>query len=471
MNTIPAALEGEGPTIGFSTQEAEERRSVGLEVEGSLPEWLVGTLLRTGPAKFEIGGRRVRHWFDGLAMLHSFSLSGGEVRYASRFLQSRAYRAARERGEIAYSEFATDPCRRFFSRVQALFSPEAFTDNGNVNVAALGERMLAMSETPMPVEFDRSTLATQGHPYSAPGHFSTAHPHYDRYTGALINYAVRLGPLSSYRFFSLEPGSEGPETIASWPVARPAYMHSFALTENYLVLAEFPFTVNPTAMLLRGRPYIENFRWAPERGTRFHVVERRGGRVRGGFRAPARFAFHHVNAFEEADRIVCDVAAFEDPSAIEWLYLERLRETPSVPRATMTRFSLNLSAETVAMEELSEANIELPQINYERCNGSPYRYAWGVGVGDSGFFDHIVKVDASSGEASYWEAPGAYPGEPVFVAAPGKGGEDQGVLLSLLLEPAERRSALAVIDAASMRELARAPAPSLIPFGFHGRFV
>jgi len=37
-----------------------------LALRGELPRWLSGSLLRTGPAKFEVGEQRMRHWFDGL---------------------------------------------------------------------------------------------------------------------------------------------------------------------------------------------------------------------------------------------------------------------------------------------------------------------------------------------------------------------------------------------------------------------
>ena len=109
---------------GFDSLE-EETRLDGLPIQGRLPAWLQGSLIRTGPAKWEVGDRAMNHWFDGLAMLHRFSFAGGEVSYASRFLETRAYRAARDRGEIAYSEFATDPCRSLFKRVSAMFSPQA----------------------------------------------------------------------------------------------------------------------------------------------------------------------------------------------------------------------------------------------------------------------------------------------------------------------------------------------------------
>ena len=38
---------------------------------------------------------------------------------------------------MAYSEFATDPCRSLFKRVQTLFAPgKTLPDNANVNVDA-----------------------------------------------------------------------------------------------------------------------------------------------------------------------------------------------------------------------------------------------------------------------------------------------------------------------------------------------
>ena len=82
-----------------------------LDVQGALPSWLAGTLLRTGPSKFEVGHRTYNHWFDGLAMLHRFAFAQGRVTYANRFLRSNAFNAAEMTGKISYGEFATDPCR------------------------------------------------------------------------------------------------------------------------------------------------------------------------------------------------------------------------------------------------------------------------------------------------------------------------------------------------------------------------
>ena len=59
--------------VGFRSSLTEETpEPVTLEISGTLPSWLEGALLRTGPSKFEVGARTYNHWFDGLAMLHRF---------------------------------------------------------------------------------------------------------------------------------------------------------------------------------------------------------------------------------------------------------------------------------------------------------------------------------------------------------------------------------------------------------------
>jgi beta,beta-carotene 9',10'-dioxygenase len=465
---VPGTTEAVGFSKGFQSLETETRIE-SLPIRGVLPPWLRGSLIRTGPAKWEVGDRSMNHWFDGLAMLHRFSFAGGTVSYANRFLETRAYRAAQARGRLSYPEFATDPCRSLFQRVTTMFSPR-FTDNANVNLVKLGERFISMTETPLPVLFDRDTLAAAGVAYKAPGQLTTAHPHLDRATGGMLNYAAKLGPRSSYRFFLVRPDSTSPQVIGSIPVREPAYMHSFGLTTRWLVLAEFPLVVNPLALALSGRPYIENYRWKPERGTQFHLVDRSSGRVVGPFETGPCFAFHHVNSYEDGDEVVVDLCAYDDATVVQDLYLERLREGKPASPAHLERFRISTATGEIDREPLLEPPLELPRINYGRCNEHPHRYVWGVGMG-GGWLDQIVKGDAVERQTVVWSQAGCYPGEPVFVAAPDAQREDEGVLLSVVLDSATGTSFLLVLDASSLEELARAEVPHHIPFGFHGQYA
>lgn len=254
-------------------------------------------------------------------------------------------------------------------------------------------------------------------------------------------------------------------------------MHSFALTPRFAILVAYPLVVNPLKLAFAGRPFIENYRWQPELGTTILVFDREDGTLRGRHEAEPRFAFHHVNAFERGEELVIDTAAYDDAAIVEALYMERIRAgAPSHDTyARPLRYRVPLAGGAVTEEELSEQPLELPRIDYRRRNGRPYRWTFGVGApADSArradFLDRLVKLDVESGEAETWSEPGCYPGEPVFVPAPGESGEDEGVLLSVVLDGRSATSFLLVLDARSLGEVARATVPHHIPFGFHGQY-
>jgi beta,beta-carotene 9',10'-dioxygenase len=454
--------------LGFTSLE-EETAVDSLEVSGELPGWLSGALVRVTPAKLEVGERRVDHWFDGLAMLNRFGFAGGRVSYKSRFIRSQAYHEAQE-GRLM-GGFATDPCRSIFKRVQSIFSPDV-TDNPNVNLARIGDRYIAMTETPMPIEFDPETLDTLPHLQYADGlraHVTTAHPHHDAERNELVNYVARFSRVSEYVLYGLPAKGSARRVIAKLPVQRPAYMHAFGMSGRYLILAEYPLRANPLKLAFSGKPFIQNYVWDPSEGTRFQVIDRETGALRGTYETDAFFSFHHVNAFERGGELVVDLVAYEDASIIDSLYLDERGPRGAIPPAELRRYTIDLEGGGVRSEPLAEGSVELPRIDYGRRNTRDYRYAYFTGA-DGGWLDRLVKVDVSDGSRSVWSEPGCYPGEPVFVRRPDAGDEDAGVVLSVVLDASAGRSFLLVLDAGGFEELARAEAPHHIPFGFHGQF-
>jgi beta,beta-carotene 9',10'-dioxygenase len=396
--------------LGFCTLDSETGLD-DLPVRGTVPSWLTGTLVRTAPAKFEVGDRAYNHWFDGLAMLHKFAFAAGRVSYANRYLRSRSYLEATATGRISRGEFATDPCWTLFQRVAAWFSPK-LTDNCNVSVNKLAGEVVAYTETRMPIRFDPDTLDTLGgyaYDERIKGPVSTAHPHLDHARGRHYTYVLE--------------------------------------------------------------PFIRNYEWEPNRGVRFHVVEKDTGQVARTARSRAIFAFHHVNAFEEGDEVVVDMVAFPDSGVIDQLYLEHLRSAePVTATGELTRFRIG-SRGDASNERLSQARLELPRINYRRRAGRRYRYVYGAGNEVPGnFIDNLVKLDLERNATSSWYEEGCYPGEPVFVARPEAAEEDDGVILSVVLDAKKAASFLLVLDASSFRELARAEVSHHIPFGFHGNY-
>jgi carotenoid cleavage dioxygenase-like enzyme len=431
-----------------------------------MPEWLDGALLRNGPARFEAGEKSVNHWFDGLAMLHRFGIREGRVSYSNRFLRTKAFEASNE-GRIGYREFASDPCRTMFNRIASLFVESEMSDNAFISIAEIDERFVAMSETPLGVVFDPDTLETLGHDRHPPGHLPTAHPQFDPVTGEMINFAVHLGPVSSYRLY-IRNGAD--RTIGSLRDMQPAYLHSFGLTERFVILVLGPLRVQPMSLAMSSKPFIENYRWNSGKDTEFVAFDRRTGKVAQRWSGEPIFLFHHINAFEEGDDLVVDLCAYRDARLIDDLYLGKLRAGGGVDQPRPRRYRLPLGGGEAGYEVLADAELELPRIN-DRFNTKPYGVAWGISrTQDEAFGDALARLDVKERSVCQWSEPGCHPGEPIFVSRPGAIAEDDGILLSVVLDAAAGRSFLLVLDAAEMEELARAEVPHHIPFGIHGHF-
>ncbi len=468
------ALAASGPpayAAGFKSLEREVRLPH-LAIEGALPPWLSGVLVRNGPAKFEVGKQPFNHWFDGLAMLHAFAFDNGRVSYANRFLRSDPYLAWKRDGKIKYSEFATDPCRKIFAGVA---SPPVVgrIPNANVSVTRLADHFVALTEISQPVRFDPRTLKTLGvsPDPAALGRMGTAHPHADPATGEAFTYETELAPP---RFGTRVVATKGTvrRELAFLDAAEPGYMHSFALTPRYVVLFQQPWVINPLDLLKPDRKSIaQTFRWEGSRPSRIVVIDRAQGGVVGTADVDPFFVFHHINAFERGGRIVLDVCAHKDSGIVDALYLKRLRSGRSAaPQGIAKRIEVDPAASRATIRPLSDTYIELPRTNYGQVNQHGYRYAYGIGTRTrrSTFTDQLVKLDVQSGNARLWRERDAYPGEPVFTPAPNPKREDDGVITSVVLDAAHATSFLLVLDAQTFEERARARVPHHIPFGFHG---
>jgi beta,beta-carotene 9',10'-dioxygenase len=329
----------------------------------------------------------------------------------------------------------------------------------------------------MPVVFDPETLETQGvfgFDARLDGQVTSAHPHYDFARRCQYSYMLKFARRSLYRIIRLAMDTGQQESVAELPVDRPAYMHSFGMTARYLVLTEFPLIVDPLRLRFSGRPFIENYRWEPDRGARFHVIDKESGRLVRTATADPCFAFHHVNAFEEDDRLVIDIVTFPDARIIQELYLDRLRagEAPDTSGRLM-RFELSSRGDgPPTVRPLAECPIELPRINHSNVVGRSYRFVWGTSdKGGTDFSSRLAKVDVATGQTRVWEEAGCHPGEPIFVAAPSAATEDDGLVLSVVLDARKSTSFLLALDAASLTERARAEVPHHIPFDFHGNFL
>lgn len=469
------SLVNKKPKFKVSTELECEVQSHLLKVVGEIPSWISGTLIRNGPIKVTIDGKSNGHWFDGLAMLHAFSFQGNEVSYTNRFLRSSAYKTVFEHGSLSYDGFASDPCRSLFKRFFTFFIPNnEKIPNANVNVTKLADKWVALTEIPLPVLFDPDTLETLGvfnfqDELPKKRCWESAHPHYDPHTNQIYNYLIKYGKKSTYTIYSIDKGSSERKILASIPVDEPSYMHSFAITKNYLILTEFPFVVRPLDLILKGKAFIKNFEWQPERGTRFIVIDRHTGKQVGCYVTEPFFAFHHANAFEDENVLKLDIVTYSDASIITTIDLNCV--TAQNYPSTLKRYSLDLKAGKIHSERILSSSCEFPGIN-EKHDGQKYRFVYLAGFKDKDLVNAecLYKVNTETKECLKWQENGSFPGEPVFLPSPQAKAEDGGVLLTVVMDDKAKCSFLLILNAKNFKEVARVNAPHLIPQGFHGKF-
>jgi len=440
-------------------------------VEGRLPGWLAGDLLRTAPAGFATAGWAASHWFDGIGMLYQFRLGDGRVEFSQRLLECRNARDAAA-GVRATATFATPMRRPFFRR---LFQPiPEMTDNTNVNVVPYGEVRVALTEAAQQLVIDPDTLHTKGRVEwsDREGEIaSIAHPHFDVDRKLVVGAALVLtGPLPHVLVYEHAPSERVRRPIAR--VRRPAlpYVHAFGLTPEHVVLIEHPFKVKPMRMLWSELGIVDHFRWAPKDGTTLVRIDRRTGE-QYLHHAPAHFVFHVINCFEDADATVMDVVA-HDGGVVDRLRSDRIMTDLPGLNGRHLRWVMRHGRSEVEEIEVSDAAHEFPNVDYGRASGRKYRRSWGATnvAKDDLLHSEVVAIDARTADVRRFRDEDFVIGEPVFVGRPGGTEADDGVIMAVGGRRDGDESRLYVLDPHTMEALATVSVPFTVPLGFHGNF-
>ena len=456
------------PPFGWSNED--EHAPVALSVHGTLPSWLRGTLMRTAPCLYELGEWKAGHWFDGLALLYSFQF-GVDVRFQQRLLESDARKEV-SAGVRSRAAFRTEMKRGFFNR---LFHPiPRTTDNTNVNVVPWEGAWLAMTETSHQHVIDGDTLKTRGtyrfqdglgrttlsaHPFPNPG-----------VKGSLVNVGSEMSLKNALVIYRQQAGSPTRTVEGRVRLERLPYVHSFGVSPRFATLLEHPFTVSPRDMLWSNRGFIDHFQWKPERGGRLWLMDRRAGTSRA-YETDAFFCFHTINQFEDGDDVVLDFLAWKDPGIIEQLRVEKLAAGHPPVGSRWVRARLKPGQTKADFEVMCETPFEFPVINLKRAQCQPTAVVWGATItGSADGADAAVLKVVPGQPVQRFTSPGWTHGEPVMVPAPNATADDEGVLLALASHAEGQKTALFVIDAKTLTEVARVEVDVGLPLGFHGSF-
>ena len=344
---------------------------------------------------------------------------------------------------------------------------------------------------------------------SLKGPLSAAHAKTDPATGDVFNYNLDVGSKATYRIFQVSASTGKTTILATITDAAGAYIHSLFLTEHFVVLCVWGSHYAYSGLkLIYTRNILDAIKNTdPSQPVRWYVVDRTHAQkgVVATYTSPSFYSFHTINAYEERNEstgktdVLADLICYEDSSIIKRFYYDNLKSSSpgatdydiSKPRAQamrpyLARYRLpSVDADNkqdksgTATREWaapSSSSVELPTLNPHAVTHK-YRYVYGcTDNGGSSFFDGLAKFDLETQKAIYWTEKGQTGGEPIFVPNPGASGEDSeddGVLLSVVLDGFRGTSYLLVLDAKNMQEVGRAEldAGKVVGFGFHGVHV
>ena len=430
----------------------EEVTVTELPVVGTIPAHLDGRYLRNGPNPIDEPDPDTYHWFSGDGMVHGIRIQDGKaVWYRNRYVRNAV--VAEQLGE----PWAGGPVHGDFDFA------------ANTNVIGHAGRTFAIVEAggnPYELSFELDTIGACDFDGTNPGGY-TAHPKRDPATGELHAVSYFWGWGNQVRYSVIDRDGRVAKLI-DVPTQSSPMLHDMSLTERYAVIYDLPVRFDlDMAMAGHSLPY----RWDPELAARVGLLPRDADDASAvrWFEVDQCYVFHPMNAYDDGDRVVLDVVRHPRMFATDML-------GPNEGAPTLDRWTVDVAAGKVLEERLDDRGQEFPRVD-ERLVGRRHRYGYSVGfeqdasgqidLGDNAVYRH----DLVAGATSVRTFPGGTVGEVVFVPNGDDAAEDDGVLMGYAFDSDKGTSALVVLDAATLDDVARIDLPVRIPHGFHGNWV
>lgn len=445
---------------------SEKLRLVG----GPVPEFISGVLYRNGFGKFESrqAGFEFNHLFDTLALLMKFTIHDGDIWATIKLLDSKYYNESLYRVPPYRTLGGLTPPMTPVERGETFF--HLMHDNLNANIVTYGKQLVAINDIVGGTIIAADSLDAQGRYF--PQHIldiiTSTHPM--ELNGRIYNYESIIGESPEYKLYWMNQSESHPvrNYFLTLQTERLPYMHSFGLTEKHMILIEFPLFWNIEEIILSDA-ILPTMKWLPENGTDILVINYGTGDYRRVKIPEAVFGLHVINSYEIGNRIIVDFIGYNNSDIMYDFYLDRLRNGDAVACGDLYR--LVIIGDRAYLSLHKSLDMEMPRINPDYHYQS-YRYFYGI---TGGVASGIAKYDWKTGEQLVWSEPEQYATEPVFIPRSSGNTEDDGVLLSVVLDSANTASDsvsyLAIIDAKKMKVITKAYLTEPLPLTCHGNFI
>lgn len=449
------------------------------EVEGEIPADLKGTFYRCGgdwhyPPKFRHDAA-----FSADGYMSMFRFADGRVDYKGRFVRTPRFLANRAAKKQQFGIYRNrkddDPAVRSLNATVANTTPLVHAG-----------KLFALKEDARPFELDPHTLETKGE-WDFYGEYKsltfTAHPKIDPVSGELICYGYEAtGDASDDVFFYTVDKSGRVTREVRIKVPYVSELHDIAISRDHIIIPLYP--------LVTSKEWLEagNIHWAWDARLPSYVgVLPRNGDAKDivWFKGPKGAAVHTLNASTQGSKVVLDAPVSDGNPFPFFPNIDGTPFNPELAKTTIRRWTMDLNHPDRPWQEedlFPHAPGALGRID-DRFISLPYRYAY------MGYFDPTRpflppppdgmpsfpptncygRFDMKEGRLDTFEAgPEGSLQECCFVPKSKDAPEGVGYLVGVFGNAVEKRSELIMLDAQTMKEIARVILPFRISEQVHG---
>ena len=457
---------------GAWTPLMEEVDATDLEViEGAIPDDIDGIYLRNTENQIHQPLGR-HHPFDGDGMIHQISFQNGKANYRNRFVKTRCFDAEQSAEQSLWGGLMDGPGT---SLRPGFGAHGSLKDSSSTDIVVhAGKAISTFYQCGEGYVLNPETLEPEGLAPWVPIDGISAHPRVDENTGEMMffNYS-KFAPYMHYGVVDKDH-----KLVHYVPIELPGprLPHDMTFSENWSILNDLPVFWDEELL----KRDIHAVRFHKDMPSRFALIPRHGdpSEIRW-FEATPTYVLHWLNAYEEGDEVIMDGYFQEDPSpppiaeAGEHGHLMAYLDEHSF-KSRLHRWRFNLKDGTTTEEQLDDRIVEFGMIN-QQYSGRKYRYVYSTFAKPGWFlFCGFIKHDLETGESETVTLDdGRYASEAPFAPRVNSQSEDDGYLVSFIMDENSGTSECILIDAQNFEAgpVCRIKLPHKICSGTHSTWV